>query len=392
MKKGLFRLQYELESPAAYTETGSNRGAKLDTAEVDNPNVRLFLTNTSCMGYKEVVKYLRQRQMQQEHVGSIVITPFTTRTPEALSYRLEGQQPQLLFMARPLHTVERLDELLYAANYHLTEGSYLCCHTMTASLVQQLTMQHYPWGISHLLVAWNYLWHRVCPKLRLTHRLYFSLTKGKNRTMSRVEIIGRLYRAGFELVDERFREGEFFITARKKSYPVDDASPTGSPIIHLRRIGKDGKEIVVHKFRTMYVYSEYVQPYIYHYQSLERGGKFKDDYRVNLWGRLLRRIWLDELPMLWNMLRGDLKLVGVRPLSRHYFSLYTPEMQQLRIRTKPGMLPPFYYDQHTPETIEEVQESERRYLEAYLQHPFRTDWRYFWGIVGNILLRRKRSK
>ena len=91
-------------------------------------------------------------------------------------------------------------------------------------------------------------------------------------------------------------------------------------------------------------FSEYIQDYIYHYQSLERGGKFKDDYRVNEAGHLLRRLWLDELPMVWNMLRGDMKLVGVRPLSRQYFGLYTPEMQALRTRTKPGLLPPFYYE------------------------------------------------
>jgi len=87
-----------------------------------------------------------------------------------------------------------------------------------------------------------------------------------------------------------------------------------------------------------------------------------------------------------------LKLVGVRPLSRQYFSLYTPEMQQLRTQVKPGLLPPFYYDKHTPETIQEVQDSERRYLQAYLQAPLRTDWRYFWGSLGNIIFGHKRSK
>ena len=147
----------------------------------------------------------------------------------------------------------------------------------------------------------------------------------------------------------------------------------------------------MHKFRTMYTYSEYIQSYVYEYQHLEKGGKFKDDYRVNFWGTFLRKVWLDELPMVWNMLRGDMKLVGVRPLSRHYFSLYTPEMQELRTRTKPGLLPPFYYDRKSPETIEEVQESERRYLEAYLKAPRRTDWRYFWGIVGNIIFHHKKS-
>ena len=388
MKKGLFRLQYELDRP--YTEAGSDRGAKLESTTIGDGHVREFMEDTDGMGYKDIVRYLRDKE--EQYGGDVLIVPITTRTPEALTYRLEGRHPQLVFCSRPLHTIERLDEYLYTANWLLADGAYLMCHSMTAALKRELIKRRYPCGVRHLVTAWDYLWHRIFPKLRLTHRFYFDVTEGKERTMSRAEIIGRLYRAGFDVVDERFREGEFFVTVRKMAEPVDDAEPTGSPIIHLRRIGKGGKEIVVHKFRTMYTYSEYVQPYIYHYQRLERGGKFKDDYRVNFWGRVLRRLWLDELPMVWNLLRGDIKLVGVRPLSRQYFSLYSPELQQLRIQTKPGLLPPFYYEKHTPETLDEVQESERRYLEAYLAHPFDTDWRYFWGIVGNILVRRRRSR
>ena len=388
MKKGLFRLQYEIDPAQRYTEAGSDRGAKIVSSEVQSEKVRRILEATSQMGYKETIMYLRTLQ---ETEPRIAIVPITTYTPEALHYRLDGRNPRLTFVSRPLHTIHKLDDYLYSANQSLEEGAYLWCHTMTAALKSKLIEERYPWGIRKVVVAWDYLWNRVCPKLRLTHKLYFALTGGKSRTFTRVEIIGRLYRAGFEVVDEGFRQGEFFVLARKVGVPVDDMPPTGSPIIHLKRIGLDGKSIVVHKFRTMYTYSEYVQPYIYHYQSLERGGKFKDDYRVNFWGRWLRRVWLDELPMVWNLLRGDLKLVGVRPLSRQYFNLYSPEVQALRIRTKPGLLPPFYYEEHTPETLDEVQASERRYLEAYLKAPHKTDWRYFWGIVGNILFHKKHS-
>ena len=388
MKSGLFRLQYEVEP--RYTETGSDHGAKLSTDDLTDDEVRAFLADTAGMGYKETLKYVQQHQPNS--TGGVVAVPFTTRTPEALAFRLDGLSPKLIYLSRPLHTVEKLDDMLAVVNRALTNNGILCCHAMTSSLKRQLIAHHYPWGVRHIIMALDYLWHSVFPKLRLTRQFYFVITQGKNRTMSRVEIIGRLFRAGFDVIDEQFREGEFFIIGRKISDPVDDTPPIGSPIIHLRRVGLNGKEIVVHKFRTMYNYSEYVQPYVYHYQSLERGGKFKDDYRVNFWGHLLRRVWLDELPMVWNLLRGDLKLVGVRPLSHQYFSLYTPELQALRIKTKPGLLPPFYYEAHTPETLDEVQESERRYLEAYLKKPFATDWRYFWGIVGNILLRRKRSK
>jgi lipopolysaccharide/colanic/teichoic acid biosynthesis glycosyltransferase len=106
----------------------------------------------------------------------------------------------------------------------------------------------------------------------------------------------------------------------------------------------------------------------------------------------MRKLWIDELPMFINFLKGEIKLVGVRPLSRHYFSLYSPEMQELRTKVKPGLLPPFYYDKQTPKTIEEVQASERRYVEAYLRHPFLTDIRYFFGTISNIIFHGKTSK
>ncbi|MBR6519871.1 MAG: sugar transferase, partial [Paludibacteraceae bacterium] len=46
----------------------------------------------------------------------------------------------------------------------------------------------------------------------------------------------------------------------------------------------------------------------------------------------LRRWWIDELPNLWNLVRGEMKLVGVRPLSEHYYSLYRPEVQEARVK------------------------------------------------------------
>ncbi|MBO4263054.1 MAG: sugar transferase [Bacteroidales bacterium] len=200
-----------------------------------------------------------------------------------------------------------------------------------------------------------------------------------------------MYRAGFNVVDEEFWHGEFFVLAQKARPPIWDDEPTGAPIIKLRRVGKDGKLFGVYKFRTMFAYSEYLQPYLFQHGGLQDGGKFAEDYRINLWGKLLRSTWLDELPMIANVLKGQMKLVGIRPLSRHYFSLYSPEMQALHISVKPGLVPPFYYERKTPVTLEEVQESERRYIEAYHAHPFRTDWRYFWGAVDNILFHHKRS-
>jgi lipopolysaccharide/colanic/teichoic acid biosynthesis glycosyltransferase len=125
---------------------------------------------------------------------------------------------------------------------------------------------------------------------------------------------------------------------------------------------------------------------------LNANGKLAHDFRINIWGKILRPIWLDELPMLWNVVQGDMKWVGVRPLTEHFFSLYTKDMQNLRTKVRPGMLPPFYYEKETPKGLDEIQASERRYIESYLEHPFSTDWRYFWGTLYNILIKMKRSK
>jgi len=157
-----------------------------------------------------------------------------------------------------------------------------------------------------------------------------------------------------------------------------------------KRIGKNGNTIFVYKFRTMHPYSEYVQKHIYELNQLDEGGKFKNDFRVTFFGRFLRKFWIDELPMFWNLLKGQVKLVGVRPLSEQYLSLYTEEVRQKRIKFKPGIIPPFYVDM--PKTIDEIMASEMRYIAAYEKKPFFTDVSYFYTAIYNIIFKKARSK
>lgn len=230
---------------------------------------------------------------------------------------------------------------------------------------------------------------RVFPKLPFTKRIYFFITKGRGRVLSRAETYGRLYSCGFEIIDERRIGTEIYYVAKKVKKPVFDNSPTYGPIIRLKRYGKGGKLFNVYKLRTMHAYSEYLQEYVYKQNSLKEGGKFSNDFRITTEGKIFRKFWLDELPMLINVFKGNMKVVGVRPLSKHYFNLYSEELKNKRIKFKPGLVPPFYVDR--PKTLEEIMESEMRYLEAYEKHPFITDVKYFFKAFYNIIFRHARS-
>lgn len=182
-----------------------------------------------------------------------------------------------------------------------------------------------------------------------------------------------------------------YVFARRHSqpYPQEQFKVYG-PLIKLRRIGKNKEFVYIYKFRTMHPYSEYIQKYVFD----ARGGmniadKSDDDWRITTWGRLMRKYWLDELPMLLNWLRGDVKLVGVRPLSKTMFDTYPADLQDKRTRCKPGLIPPFYIDH--PKTFDELFASENKYLDAYFKHPVLTDIEYFFRTVYSILFKRMHS-
>ncbi len=386
-KKPWVTLQYEEQFiPENYSEQGVETGAKFERHLATNQDLKTIFKATKYLDVNGIEEWL------DAHMEQFDDSTFIVNTDEGAALEgLKPHHPELIINKMALNRIRHLNTLLNKANESLVDGGYLWVHSRTARLKREIIYKAHPGFAGKLIYYSHYLWHRVCPKLKWTKWFYFWVTKGQNRTYHRVELLGRMYRAGFEVVDERFHHGEYYILGRKFRAPIWDDDPTCGPLVKLNRVGFHGDMIGVYKFRTMYSYSEYLQPYMLEYEGLQDGGKFAHDYRVNGWGKLLRKSWLDELPMFINVFKGQMKLVGVRPLSRHYFSLYAPAMQDLHISVKPGLLPPFYYDEYSPVTLDDVQDSEKRYIDAYHTRPFATDWRYFWGTVGNILLKHKRS-
>lgn len=282
-----------------------------------------------------------------------------------------------------------INKVMEAANSKLIHGgTYICCVETQDSRKKRILNKFNPLFAYPYLGA-DFVTKRVVPKVPGLKQLYFALTKGLNRVISLPETMGRVASCGFKIVEMKEIGSITWFVLEKTHEPHFNMEATYGPIIKLKRVAKDGKLISVYKMRTMHPFSEYIQQQVFEENNLKKGGKLDADYRITNWGKVLRKLWLDEVPMIANMLKGEIKLVGVRPLSQHYFSLYPKELQNLRTQFKPGLIPPFYVD--LPDTFEEILESEKRYLEAYKNHPIRTDFTYFFKSMYNILIKGARS-
>ncbi len=109
------------------------------------------------------------------------------------------------------------------------------------------------------------------------------------------------------------------------------------------RIGFDGKPFRMWKFRTMVEdaerrLDEHLMDNPELFEEWNAAFKMSDDPRIIPWlGRFLRRNSLDELPQLWNVLLGEMSLVGPRPLPQYHFDQFDDEFRQLRSTMSPGI-------------------------------------------------------
>lgn len=203
------------------------------------------------------------------------------------------------------------------------------------------------------------------------------------KNYSLAEMLGRLAFCGFEILNLKQVGNLVYFITRKKSVPLSETDPTFHHIMQMKRIGKHGKIIGVYKFRTMYPYSEYIQDYVVKNNGYDAIGKPNMDFRVTQFGKIIRKIWIDEIPQLVNVIKGDMNLVGVRPITRFGYSNLTPELQIERIKYKPGLIPPNVSLKLTG--FQGVIEAETKYLNEMKTNPLKTNIKYFFMAVFNIL-------
>ena len=205
--------------------------------------------------------------------------------------------------------IEKTNNFRYVNKFHenvnnvlITGGIYCsCAETLKQRKVRK--ENKYYFLFKHIMLFIDFIYKRVLPKLPFIKKIYFMLTRGHNRVMTKIELIGRLISCGFEIIEIIEIDGLSYIFSKKIREPYFDMYPSYGPIFKMKRVGLQGKIISVYKFRTMSPYSEYTQKQVIADNKLDLGGKVKDDYRITFYGKFLRRYWIDEFPMIINWIK-----------------------------------------------------------------------------------------
>jgi len=336
----------------------------------------------------EVIQFLSST-FEKENIKKDRVTIFDTISTTNIEMLYNNSQ-DLLVNLHNINNLRRINHYFINSYNKLSTGGLLVGSFIPLENFDSHLRGQMPHFLYAIMLPFHFIFHRVFPKLAITKQIYFILTDGKNRTLSKAEIFGRLSFCGFKMLQYETIGNQIYFTCKKSKTISEEQSPSYGPIVKLKRIGHHGRIINIYKFRTMYPFSEFIQKDVFEENNLDASGKFLNDFRITSWGRILRKYFIDEIPQLYNWLRSDINLVGVRAISKHYYSLYPKDLKELRINFKPGLIPPYYADM--PTTFEEIVESEVRYLQKKKEKPIVTNMIYFVKALINIIFSGARSK
>jgi lipopolysaccharide/colanic/teichoic acid biosynthesis glycosyltransferase len=235
-----------------------------------------------------------------------------------------------------------------------------------------------------MLWTFDFVFNRVIPRLKVAEKMHYFVTRKNYQVIDISEALGRLIFCGFEIVEYTEIDDKIYFVVIKTGEPKVNDKVSNGPFFQMKRVGKNGKLIEVYKLRTMHPYSEYLQKYMIQRNGYNEFGKVNRDYRVTVWSKIIRKLYLDEIPQLINVLKGDMNLVGVRPLSQVSYNLLPEDLKIERIKYKPGCIPP--YIALGTKGLDGVLEAERIYLNEMKNGPLKTNFKYFFKSVFNLLL------
>ncbi len=160
-------------------------------------------------------------------------------------------------------------------------------------------------------------------------------------------------------------------------------SPGASPIFVQTRVGRDGKEFKFYKFRSMCANAEEKLAELMKHNEMDGPAfKMKDDPRITRVGKFIRKTSIDELPQLWNILKGDMSIVGPRPALPREVAQYDDYMKQ-RLIVTPGLTCYWQIQPRRNElSFEEWMELDIKYIQ---ERSFKVDWKIIFSTFGAVL-------
>lgn len=331
---------------------------------------------------EEVLDYLSEFINLKAQYKNIILSDNTSSYVDEVDFN----NVQAIINLRKINNTQRPNKLFRAVNKLLPDNGLYIGRVETYWDRKCNFMKKYGILAGHVVWVADFFVNRVMPRIKVLDKIYYFFNRAKLHSISRPEILGRLVYCGFEIVDHTIINGLTWFVAKKVSAPLSEVNPSYYSVINLNRVGKDGRTMRVYKIRTMHPYSEFIQDYLIRTNGLDFTGRPANDYRITCWGKILRRFWLDELPQLVNVIRGDMKLVGLRPLSRVRFNEFPEDLKAERIKYKPGCIPP-YIALNMPGDQESIQ-AERIYINDLRRHPRTTDLRYFVLAIFNMVFNR----
>ncbi|MEN8120603.1 MAG: sugar transferase [Bacteroidota bacterium] len=290
---------------------------------------------------------------------------------------------------KKVNDMRYINKFFEAANQKLPDaGMFMGCVETSRQRYNRIGRK-FPAFIRQIVIMTDFSLNRIAPRLSSFKNLYFNITSGIKRTISKAEVLGRLVSCGFEIIEFTEINNLTYFVVMKTKTPEYNPTPSYGPIYKMPRIGKGGEIIYVYKFRTMHPYSEYLQDYVLKLNGFSAIGKPSDDFRLTKWGKFMRKYWLDEFPQLINVLKGEMKLVGIRPLSKRMLQEYPDDVIEMRSKYKPGCIPP--YVSLLKQGVMASIEAERQYLQEKNKNPISTDIKYFKMAMYNIITNKIRS-
>jgi hypothetical protein len=313
---------------------------------------------------------------------------FTSKC-EKLREQVDYENITAIINLEKVNTHKDINQWFRAINKLLPEKGFYAGCVETYDNRKQKMVVRYGKTLAKVVCFADFLFNRVLPRLKYTKGLYSFLTKNKYKALSLAETLGRFVYCGFEIINYKEINGLKYFIVRKSCEPKNTSNISEALIFPMNRVGKHGKIIKVYKFRTMHPYSEFLQDFIVKRNGYNHLGKPANDFRLTAWGKVFRKLWLDEIPQFINVIKGELGLVGVRPLSQVRFNQFPEDLKEERIKHKPGLIPP-YVSLCMPDSIENI-EAERIYLREMRYDPYFNNVKYFLMAVYNILTNKIRS-